>query len=127
MNESIGNERCDGEAGNSASEAEETALDEQLRDDAGAAGAKGVAHGHLAGAGGGAQEQESGDVDGAHGYEKAGHAHEENEGSFEVSAARREAAGVVLDLEMGFVEEAFRETLGAIFVEREFLGAEGVP
>ncbi len=92
MDEGVRNEGRESEASGSACQAKDAAFHEELRDDAGAAGSEGVAHGHLAGAGGGAEEKKRGYVDGAHGYEQASHAHEKDERSLEVETAGGEAA-----------------------------------
>ena len=89
-------ERCgdkggEREAGGAAGDSEESTFDEQLRDDAAAACAECIAHGHFARAAGGAEQKKRGDIDCAHGDEETGHAHENHERRFQVHASGREA------------------------------------
>ena len=127
MDQGVSDDGSESQTCGCTGDAENAAFDEELGDDAGAAGSESVAHGHLAGAGGGAEEKKRGYVDGAHSDEQAGHAHEKDERGLEIEAFGGEAARVVFDLKMRVVEEAFGEAGGAIFIEGELLGAEGVP
>ena len=111
----------------STCETEDAAFNEQLRDDTGAAGPEGVAHGHLSGASGRAKEQECCHVDGAHGDKQAGHAHQEDERGFEIQTAGREASRVVFHAEMRVIDEILAESFGAIFEKGKFLSAKGAP
>ena len=108
-------------------EAEDAAFNKELRHDPRAAGSEGIAHRHLAGTGRGAQKQKRSDIDGAHGNKKTGHAHENDERSFEIGAAGRESARVVFNQEMRVVEEVFGEALSTFFVEGQLLRAECMP
>ena len=116
----VGDERRQRKSGDGPGEAEHAAFDEQLRDDAAAVGAEGVAHGHLASAGRGAQEQQRGHVDGAHGDQQTGHAHEDDRAASSRSMRPGEKpVESSMTLRCDLSRKLLLEVFGGILVERE--------